>query len=92
MGTLLQLDGADNLSIWGENVSKMSEILEVLWVQGARIGLKINFKNTKSLSLGLSEDEQVILSNEKIDQVDSFMQSTKKEMMVETINKLNIFF
>ena len=29
----------------------------VLQVQGARIGLKINVKKTKSLRLGISEDE-----------------------------------
>ena len=28
-------------------------------VQGAKIGLKINIKKTKSLRLGISEDEQV---------------------------------
>ena len=37
----------DNLSIIDENVSKMNELLEVLRVQDARIGLKINFKKTK---------------------------------------------
>ena len=37
----------------------MNELLEVLRVQGARIGLKINVKKTKSLRLGISEDEQV---------------------------------
>ena len=41
-------------------------------VQGARIGLKINVKKTKSQRLGISEDEKVKLGNEKIDQVDSF--------------------
>ena len=47
----------------------MNEFLEVLHVQGAKIGLKINVKKTKSLRLGISEDEQVTLDNEKIDQV-----------------------
>ena len=41
-------------------------------VQGAKIGLKINVKKTKSLRLEISEDEQVTLVNEKIDQVGSF--------------------
>ena len=41
-------------------------------VQGARIGLKINVKKTKSLRLGKSEDEKVTLGNEKIDRVGSF--------------------
>ena len=45
---------------------------EVLRVQGARIGLKINIKKTKSLRLGISEDEKVTLGNGKIDQVGSF--------------------
>nr|CAG4635493.1 EOG090X07G2 [Artemia franciscana] len=39
---------------------------------GARIVVKINFKKTKSLRLGISEDEKVTLGNEKIDQVDGF--------------------
>ena len=34
--------------------------------------LKINVKETKSLRLGISEDEKVTLGNEKIDQVDKF--------------------
>ena len=70
--TLLDLDYADDLSILDESVSKMNEFLEVLRVQGAKIGLKINVKKTKSLRLGISEDEQVTLGNEKIDQVGSF--------------------
>ena len=39
--TLLDLDYADDLSILKENVSKMNKLLDVLPVQGARIGLKI---------------------------------------------------
>ena len=34
--------------------------------------MKINIKKTKSLRLGITEDEDVTLSNEKIDQVGSF--------------------
>ena len=45
--TLLDSDYADDLNILGESVSKMNEFLEVLQVQGARIGLKINVKKTK---------------------------------------------
>ena len=52
----LELDYAGDLSILGQNVSKVNELLEVLRVQGARIGLKINVKNAKSLRLGISED------------------------------------
>jgi hypothetical protein len=37
-----------------------------LQVQSARIGLKINVKKTKSLRLGISEDEKVMMGNEKI--------------------------
>ena len=47
-------------------------LLEVLQLQGARIGLTINVKKSKSLRLGISEDEKVTLGNEKIDQVGSF--------------------
>ena len=70
--THLDLDYADDLSILDESVSKMNEVLDVLRVQGGKIGLKINVKRTKSLRLGISEDEQVTLGNEKIDQVGSF--------------------
>ena len=35
--------------------------------------MKINAKKTKSLRLGISEDEKVMLVNEMIDQVDSFI-------------------
>ena len=55
-----------------ECMSKMRELLDVLRVQGARIGLKINIKKTKSLRLGISEDEKVTLDDKKIDQVCSF--------------------
>ena len=72
MGTVLDLDYADDLSILDESVSKINELLEVLQVQGARIGLKINVKRTKSLELAISEDEKAMLGNEKIDQVGSF--------------------
>ena len=50
----------------------MNEFLEVLRVQGARIGLQINVKKIKSLRLGISEDEKVTLDNKKITQVGSF--------------------
>ena len=70
--TLLDLDYADDLSKLYGSMSKMNEFLEVLRVQDARIGLKINVKKTKSLRLGISEDEKVTLGNETIDQVGSF--------------------
>jgi hypothetical protein len=35
--------------------------LEVLIVQDARIGLKTDFKNTKSQRLGITEGEEVML-------------------------------
>ena len=50
----------------------MNELLKVLRVQGARIGLKIIVRKTKSLRLGISEDEKVTLGNKKIDQVGDF--------------------
>ena len=53
-------------------MSKTNTFSEVLRVQGAKIGLKINIKKTESLRLGISEDEQVTLGNEKIDQVGGF--------------------
>ena len=43
----------------------------VLRVHVERIGLKINAKKPKSLNLGISKGEEVMLSNEKIEQVDS---------------------
>jgi len=46
--------------------------LEVLQLQGAKPSLKINVLRTKSLRLGISEDDKVTLGYEKIDQVDSF--------------------
>ena len=70
--TLLDLDYADDLSILDESVNKMNELLEVLRDQGAIKGLKINVKETKSLRLRISEDENVTLGSKKIDQVDNF--------------------
>jgi hypothetical protein len=68
--TLIDLDYADNLSILDENVGKMNTILKILQVHGARIGLKINLEKNKSLRLGISESEEVVSGNKKIDQVD----------------------
>jgi len=70
---LLDLDFTDDLSILGESASKMNELLEVLLVQGASLGLKINVKKTKSLRLGISEGEKMTLGNEKIDQEGNFL-------------------
>ena len=42
-------------------------------VQGLKIDLKINVKNTKLLKLRIIEDENVILGKKKIDQVNSFV-------------------
>ena len=56
--TLLDLNYTDDLSILDESLSKMNELLEVLRVQNARIGLKVNVKKTKSLRIGISENEK----------------------------------
>ena len=70
--TLLVLDYADDLNILDERMSIMNEFLEILRIQGAKIGLKINVKKIKSARLGISEDKKVTLGIEKIDQVGSF--------------------
>ena len=49
----------------------MNKLLEVLRAQGAKIVVKIYVKKTKSLRLGISEDEKFTLDNEMIDKVDS---------------------
>ena len=54
----------------------MNRLLEVLRVQGARIGLQIYIKKTILLRLGISEDEKVTLNNEKIDQVDQLQKGS----------------
>ena len=86
--TLLDLDYADGLSILDESVSKMNEFLEVLRVQGARIGLKINVKKTKSLRLGISEDEKVTLGSEKIDQGAASL--TSVVLLVKTVGEVKM--
>ena len=53
-------------------MSKMNELREVLRVQGARIGSKFIVNKTKSIRLGVGENEKVTMCNEKIDQVDRF--------------------
>ena len=70
--TFQDLDFVDDLSILDESLRKMNELSEVFGVQGPRKGLKINLKKTKLQKLGISEDEKVTLSNEKIDQADIF--------------------
>ena len=44
----------------------MNELLEDLRVQVAKIDLKTNVKKTRSLRLGISEDEYVTLGNERL--------------------------
>ena len=66
------LDYADDLIILDENISKTNEFLEVLRVQGAKTGSKINVKKIKLLRLEISKGEEVMLGNEKIGQVNSF--------------------
>jgi len=50
----------------------MNDFLEVLRAHATRIGLKIIVKKNKSRRLGISEGEDVMLGNEKIDQKDRF--------------------
>jgi len=67
----MELHYADDLSFLDESVSKISELLEVLCLQGATIGLK----KTRPLRLGTNEDEKVTLGNKKIDQVITYLGS-----------------
>ena len=66
------LDYADDINILDENVSTMNELLEVLRVLGARICLNVNIKKTKSLRLGMNDDEEIMLGNKKIHQMGRF--------------------
>ena len=54
------------------HIRTTDDILEILRVQNSRICLKINVKKAVPLKLGISECKNVLLGNEKIDQVDSF--------------------
>ena len=85
--TLLDLDYADDSSMLDESMSKINEF-EVLWVQGAWINLKINIKKTKSLRLGISEEEKVMLDKEKTDQVDSF--TTLVVLLMKTVGAVKV--
>jgi len=60
----LDLDYADDLRILHESVCKMNELLEVLRVQIARIGLKIKVKKTKLQRIGVNENEKVTLGKQ----------------------------
>ena len=51
----------------------MNEFFEVFRVQDARIVVKINLRNTKSLRLGMNKCKEGMLCNEKIDLEDSFI-------------------
>ena len=88
--TILNLDYAHDLSILGESLSKMNEFLQVLRVQAARIGLKINVKKTKSLRIGISEDEKLKLGNKKIDQVDSFTYLCSRLLLVKMVGAVKM--
>ena len=55
-----------------------------------RVVLKIYVKNTKSLKLGISEDEKLTLGNEMIDQVDSF--TYVDSIISKLLVRLRVFF
>ena len=73
--------------------------MEVLRVQDARIGSKIQVKTTKLLRLGINEGKEVMLCN-KINQADSFtyvggiisVESGCGEDVRNRINKGQFFF
>ena len=50
-------------------------------------GLKINFRKTKPLRLGISEDEKVTSGNDKIDQVSS---PTMVVLLVKTVGAVKM--
>ena len=52
--------------------AKWNELLEVLRVHGASIGLKINVKKIKSLRLELVKMNRRRLDDKKIDRMNSF--------------------
>ena len=51
----------------------IQNVLEALTVWGARIGLKISINMTKSLRLGMSAGKMVMMGNEKVDSMYSFI-------------------
>ena len=65
--TNLDSDYAEDLRILDENISKTNEFLEILRVQGTKTGFRYNAKKNKSLRPGISEGEEVMLGNEKIE-------------------------
>ena len=86
--TFLSLIYADDLSILDGSVSKRNKLLEVLRVQGTRIGLEINVKKTKSLRLGISEDERVTLGNERL--IRSAASLTLVALLVKTVRAVKM--
>ena len=58
------------MSVLDTNIIKITEFVGVLRVRGARIGLAINVKKTKSLIRGISEGEDIMLGNKKVDRTE----------------------
>ena len=59
--TLLDLDYAYDLSFLDRNVSKINKLLKAFRIWGARIGLKLYVKKSKSPRLEIDEGEGVML-------------------------------
>lgn len=70
---LTDLDYADDLGLLGKSVDELNKFVEVLRKQGSQIGLKINVKKTKVMKLGEQSQAELVIENEKVEEVGKFI-------------------
>ena len=64
--TLLDLNNPNDLVIPDQNASVKNEFSKVLRVQGLRTALNIILEKTRPLGIGINEDKEAMLCNEKL--------------------------
>jgi len=71
-GKLTDLDYADDICLLTHSTWTMQKMLERLWKESAKAGLKINVKKTKEMWIAITIKEPVYIHNEIIERVTQF--------------------
>ena len=70
--SLEDLEFANDLALLSNRIQDMRDKTRVLEVQGAKVGLKINATETKSLRTGTKRGDGVSVAEGRIEEVDEF--------------------
>jgi len=70
--SLEDLDFADDLALLSHRIQDIRDKTQVLEVQGAKVGLKINVTKKKLIRIGTKRDDGVSVVDGRIEEVDEF--------------------